>query len=1109
MRKIRRVREEGRLPRRECWVKPKKTTRRCRGNPTGARVCATRATAFLLAISASSLGFGDGAAQESTIRVPWQDPSVFNVNREPPHATFLPFQNREAALKGDPAVSPFFLSLDGPWRFAWAPAPAQAPDGFQDPAFPDRAWDELDVPSNWEMKGYGTRLYRENGVLPGPPGYVDSENNPVGSYRRWFDLPPEWEGLQVYLHMGSVGSAVAVWVNGEEVGYSQGSKVPTEFNVTPFLHSGRNLVAARVWRWSDGSYLEDVDFWRLSGMERDVFLYAQPDLHLRDFFARATLDETYEDGLLELDLSFQNLGPMDRESVAEVEVLDSRGQTILERTASVDVGAGEDRTIHISGSIPKVLPWTAETPSLYTLLITTGPPDGEENPGRQVVARRIGFRTVEVSEGLLKVNGTPVTLRGVNRHEHSPTTGRVMSRDLMLQDIRLMKELNINAVRTSHYPNDPRWLELADEYGLYLVDEAFVESHGTGYDPDSTLADKPLWGPAHLDRMERMVERDKNHPSVILWSMGNEAGDGRNFRTMYQWTKDRDPGRPVVYEMADLRDHTDVFFPMYARVHVLADYAAAPRRRPLILCEYAHAMGNSVGNLSDYWDLIWAEPQLQGGFIWDWVDQAFPVERDGAMHWGYGDDFGGKMGGGNFSVNGLVAPDRTLHPHAWEVRKVYQPVEIRGPALGDWRPGEPLKLKVRNRYDFLDLSRVGMRALVTSLDSAVAPAAVTRLDLPPHQSATVELTLPDFSVRGGQEYFLSLEFYLREDGDLLPAGHVLAWEQFKLPLEAEGPGPGVEKTGKITTRVQGGKLILEGEMVDFRAVFDLEEGVLESYAYLGREIIAQGPRPNFWRPPTDNDYGYQMPVKQGIWKAASLNQTVLEVEHWQNSNRDVEVRVVVDLPDIQGWHTTHYQVFGSGEMVVTGTLHPGDRRLPDLPKYGMTLMLPRSMGGVQWFGRGPQETYRDRKSGAPVGLFQSTVSELFTPYIRPQENGNRTDVRWVALENEEGIGLLAVADSVLEFSAMPFDDHDFDGGMTPAYRHTWDLHPRNHVTLDLDFGQQGVGGDTSWGARPHPTFLLEPKPYRFRFRLVPFDAAKDDVRELARERWSPGPVSTP
>ncbi|NJD18932.1 MAG: DUF4981 domain-containing protein, partial [Gemmatimonadetes bacterium] len=697
----------------------------------------------------------------------------------------------------------------------------------------------------------------------------------------------------------------------------------------------------------------------------------------------------------------------------------------------------------------------------------------------------------------------PITLRGVNRHEHNPAEGRHVPEALMRRDLQLMKELNVNAVRTSHYPNDPRWLELADEVGMYLVDEAFVESHGTGFHPDSTLAAKPEWRAAHLDRVSRMVERDKNHPSVILWSLGNEAGDGPNFQAAYRWTKDRDPTRPVAYEMADLREHTDVFFPMYARTHVLESYGRSPRARPLILCEYAHAMGNSLGNLQDYWDGIYAWDHLQGGFIWDWVDQAFPVVRDGKSWWGYGDDFGGKLGGGNFSVNGLVAPDRSLHPHAWEVRKVYQPVALRAPALArrDWKPGTPLALEVENRMDFRDLAELRMRATLWTPDTLLAALDVPGLAGAPHAITTLPVSLPEIRPEPGREYFLKVERVLAEPWPLLPAGHVLAWEQFRLPVRMPRAGADVRRAAKITPRVEGRKLVLVGEATDFELRFDLETGEIERYRFGGVDLIVGGPRPNFWRAPTDNDYGYDMPALQGAWKEASVRAPVRRVEHWQNSDRDVEIRVTRELPGLGSLHRTDYQVFGNGEVVVSASLEIGALDLPDLPKFGLTFTLPGGVDRVEWFGRGPHESYVDRRTGAPVGVYRAGVDDLLTPYIRPQENGNRTDVRWVALTSARGAGLLAVADSVLEFSALRFRDEDFDEGPAKTHRHGWELAPRDEVTLDLDLRQMGVGGDTSWGARPHPAYRVPPAPYAYRVRLIPFAARSQRPESLAREWW--------
>ncbi len=1035
----------------------------------------------------------------------WQDPSIFNVNREEPRSTFLPFADRSSALLGDPALSPFVLSVNGTWKFDWARRPSDAPAGFEHPSFQDGEWEDIEVPSNWEIQGYGVPLYREAGVLQGPPGTVDPSYNPVGSYRRWVEVPAEWDGLRIYLHLGSVGSAVSVWVNGEEVGYSQGSKVPTEFDVTDFLRPGRNLLAVRVWRWSDGSYLEDVDFWRLSGIERDVSLIAHPPLHIWDFFFRGTFDPESGEAAVELDMELRNLGAGTSRNEILIELLDEDGRAVLSDTRVQEVEAGGSESVSLTFPVADPALWTAETPNLYTLVLE----NRAASSPTQVISRKVGFRSVEVADGLLKVNGRPITLRGVNRHEHSPWTGRVMSEELILQDIEAMKALNINAVRTSHYPNHPRWYELADEHGLYLVDEAFIESHGTGYHPDTTLAGRPEWGPAHQDRVERMVERDKNHPSVILWSMGNEAGDGVNFEEMYRWTKERDPTRPVVYEMADLRAHTDVFFPMYSRVHILDSYGQSQPERPLILCEYAHAMGNSVGNLVDYWNTIYSHDHLQGGFIWDWVDQAFPLDVDGAQFWGYGDDFGGNLGAGNFSVNGLVAPDRKLNPHAWEVKKVYQPIQVRAHDLeeGAWKPGEPLELEINNHLDFLDLSLVEMRVTTEAMGESsgghpLGTWTSGNLRTPPGGSTKIHIEVPTVAPEPGMEYFATVEFLLKEPWGLLGAGHVLAWEQFLLPVSASRIGTDLLKAAKITPTVMGSNLILAGEAEDFRLTFDLEGGEIEQLTFRGVELVSGGPRPNFWRPPTDNDYGNEMPVRQGLWREASQRHPISRIEHWQNSDRDVEITVTRILPDAgSSLHTTHYHVFGNGEVVVTVSFEPGALDLPDLPKSGLTLTLPPQMDQVTWFGRGPHENYSDRKTGAAVGVYEASVQELHTPYIRPQENGNRTEVRWAAVFSGQGPGLLAVADPVMEFSALFFADADFDEGDQPSHRHVWETQPRDQVSLDLDYFQMGVGGDTSWGGRPHPKYRLPARPHSYRLRLVPFDPRDRSPKDVAGQVW--------
>ncbi|MDH4064398.1 MAG: DUF4981 domain-containing protein, partial [Acidobacteriota bacterium] len=816
----------------------------------------------------------------------WTNPELFDIGREAPHATYTPFQDRQSALDGRVEASTRVRSLNGPWRFAWAARPADAPVGFERPEFDDSAWDMLEVPSNWERSGYGVPYYVDSGLPPPPAVTLDPDDNPVGSYRRRFTVPESWRGQQVFLHFASIGSAATVWVNGLEAGYSEGSKVPTEFNITRHLRSGENLLAVQVIRWSAGSYLEDVDFWRLSGIDRDVFLFAVPSTYIRDFTVTSPFDPANGRGVVKVEVEVANRGSRPAVSRVGIELLDGRGLTVFAEEQPASLPPGTTGFVRFTRTVDASSSWTAETPRLYTLVLRLVAADGEV----EFLPHRIGFRTAEVSDGLLKVNGVPITLRGVNRHEHNPETGRVMTEALMREDIRLMKELNINAVRTSHYPNDPLWYRLADELGLYLVDEAFVESNGTGFDPDQTLARKPEWKAAHLDRLRRMVERDKNHPSVILWSLGNEAGDGANFEAMYAWAKEADPSRPVVYEMADLRPHTDVFFPMYARLHTLENYASEPRPRPLILSEYAHAMGNSMGNLGDYWALVQAHPQLQGGFIWDWVDQAFPVERNGTRYWGYGSDFGGHPSSGNFSVNGLVAPDRQLHPHAWEVRKVYQPVDVRAvdPAGG--------VIEIANRHDFRSLDDLELRWRLDEDGRSVADGRADILGLGAGATRTVTLPLPAVQSVPGAHYTLLVAFHLKEPRPPLAAGHRVAWDQFALPIDGPRVSVDVRKSGKITVRQTGSRLVLTGEVRDFELAFDLDRGTIVRYRYTGVDLVRDGPRPNFWRPPTDNDYGNQMPRRQGAWRRASRERIVRRVEHWQNSDRDVEVHVTDELP---------------------------------------------------------------------------------------------------------------------------------------------------------------------------------------------------------------------
>ncbi len=1057
--------------------------------------------------------------QSESLRIPdWNNLEVLHRHREPARSTFMPFPDPASLLLNRPQGSPFFLDLNGVWKFRFSPRQDGRPQDFYRSDYDDGGWDDILVPGNWELQGFGVPIYTDTEYLfPPDPPRVPLDDNPVGAYRRTFSLPPDWEGKRVFLHFGGVRSAMTVWVNGQTVGYSQGSKTPAEFDITPFVRfHAENVLAVEVVRFSDGSYLEDQDYWKISGIERDVFLLCTPQVRIRDFFARAALDPEGSRGLLSVEVEVKDhstaLEVMDHTAAVEIkdrttapdeapyililDLFDEQNQPVhksLSRDFTPASAGASEMQIRFEEEIPRPAPWTAETPHLYSLSLSLRNASGQVI---QCVGCRVGFRNVEIAGGLLKVNGRAVTLRGVNRHEHDPRTGRYVSEESMLEDIRLMKQLNINAVRTSHYPNTPRWYELCDEYGLYLIDEANIESHGMGYDPERTLGNDPAWKAAHLDRTVRMVERDKNHASVIIWSLGNEAGDGINFEATYAWIKRRDPGRPVQYEMADLRPHTDIFCPMYARIHTLEDYAAQKRARPLILCEYAHAMGNSVGNLQDYWDVIERHEQLQGGFIWDWADQGILARTsDGREYWAYGGDFGpeGTPSSGNFCINGLVAPDRALHPHAWEVKKVYQPVAVDAVDLALGR------ITIKNRYAFRSLEHLDADWSVSAGSDILAEGRIFPLDIAPQASRTVRLPVPAITPEPGMEYFLNVRFRMRTGEAMLPAGHEVAWEQFRLPWFRNATRTEVHKAAKLQLGHKDNLLILGGD--DFTYAFDLVNGEWTSLVYEGTELLIKGPAPNFWRAPTDNDFGNDMPRRQGAWKLAGRQRRIEHVEYRQSSNRDVVIEVTSSLPPVKSHYRSTYNVFGNGDIIVAGRLFPGGALLPDLPRFGMQMILKPEFNRIQWLGRGPHENYRDRKTGARVGIYQGTVGEQYHPYVRPQENGNRTDVRWVALTNDRGVGLLAVGDPCLEVSALHYLPEDFDPGLQKQQRHAVDLMPRDLVALNLDLRQMGVGGDTSWGARPHPQYTLPAKEYAYRFRLRPFSARRGDPEILSRTRF--------
>jgi len=1022
----------------------------------------------------------------------WQNPTVFQENRLPPRACFIPFDTETEALADAWQQAATVQLLNGQWRFHWVKSPAERSVDFYLPGFDDSNWPLIDVPSNWELQGFGHPIYRESGMLKGPAPYLDPAYNPVGTYRKTFALPKAWAGRRVVLHFGSVASAMTLWINGRYVGYSEGSKVPAEFEVTSHLQPGQNLLAVEVMRWCDGSYMEDADFWRLSGIERDVYLYTTPQTRVADVAIDASLDAAYRDG--RLTASVDVASTQDATGTVSLQLLDGAGRRIVHESRRFTAASIAQTPLSFDLKIKTPQPWTAETPALYTAVISLLDGQGRVT---QALTQDVGFRTVEMKGGCLLVNGVAVKFRGVNRHEHDPVRGRVMTEARMIEDIRLMKAANINAVRTSHYPNHPLWYRLCNRYGLYLIDEAFIETQGVDFDSLRTLSMLPAWRGAFFDRMQRMVERDKNHPAVVAWSLGNESGDGQAFIDLYHWTKKRDTTRPVIFEMADQRAHTDVFTPMYARAYVLKDYAASHRERPLILCEYAHAMGNSVGNLGDYWDLIEAHDQLQGGFIWDWVDQAFPLTVNGETCWGYGGDYVPPETArpSNFCINGLVAADRRPNPHLAEVKRVYQPVAVHAVHA------EAGRFAVINRYDFLTLDHLEWQWQLEGDGAILARGLIPARRVAPHDTLEISVPLPAIRPEPGVLYTVNFSFTLKGETPLLAAGHEVAEAQFVLPAARPRTHVPVLKTAKMTRRSTDSLLVITGDHLDFEIRFHRRSGALLSYRYHGTELISSGLEPNFWRAPTDNDYGNHMVRRQGVWRDAASNRQLRSLEMWQNSNRDVEVLADYAIPAGQSRHTMHYRIFANGEMVVTQRFVPGSVHLPELPRLGSRLFLNPALRRVAWLGRGPGESYVDRKRGSRIGRWASPVDSLNFRYVRPQGHGNHCDVRWVALHNGVGVGLLAVADSVMQFTARTSAMEAFDGGDRPAYRHAPDVKPEKRIELCLDLHQMGVGGDTSWGGVILPKYRVPVKPYTYRLRLRPFSASEGDVAALAREAF--------
>lgn len=1019
------------------------------------------------------------AAQKN--RPQWLDPQVNRVNCEKPRAHFFAFENPQLAHKADKKASQRYLSLEGMWKFNFSRHHQDRPKNFFALDYDDQAWENFPVPGLFELNGHGDAIYKNIGYawatqFENNPPFVEEKNNYTGCYRKIVEVPANWKGDNIYLHVGSATSNLQVWVNGKEVGYSEDSKIAAEFNLTPYLKTGeKNLIALQVMRWCDGSYLEDQDFWRLTGIAREVYLYARPQSHIQDCFITTDLDAHYRDATLKIRLnSVKSQG-----KTLELTLMDPAGKVVFQKEEKIE----KNGLNQITTTVTNPLLWSAELPHLYQLQVNL-------KSGTEILesmTQTVGFRKVEMKNGQFMVNGQPVLIKGANRHELDPDGGYVISTERMLEDIRLMKQHNINAVRTCHYPDDPRWYDLCDRYGLYVVAEANIESHGMGYG-DQTLAKVKEFEQAHLERNQYNVEILKNHPCIVTWSLGNEAGYGPNFEVAYDWIKAYDTTRPVQYERAGLERCTDIFCPMYAPYNQMEDYAKRNPKRPMIQCEYAHAMGNSMGGFAEYWELIRKYPQLQGGFIWDFVDQGLrTTNREGKVIFAYGGDFGRYPASDhNFNCNGLIRPDRKPNPHAAEVRYYYQNIWTR---LLDAETG---KVEIYNENFFRDLSNVTLTWGLQENGRTVASGYVDELNVQPQERTT--LSLPNYRpLVSDAEVTLTLVYKEKQPSPLLDQDYAIARQQFVLSPYAFpkmetvlAQQPTAVSPVPVSKEEQLACLTLTGG--NTAVTFNKQTGWVDYIDVNGEPLLEKGFsfRPNFWRASTDNDYGAQLQQKLAVWKDPTLKLKTLTAEP-QDGN--YIVKTVYDLPEVEAQLHMTYTLTPKGELVVNEklTVNEAAKQKPFLPRFGMQLVVREPYQNLQYYGRGPIESYCDRKDAQFFGLYSERVADQYWGYVRPQESGNKTDIRWFTVADNFGRGFTLYGLQPVDCSALPYLVSDLDGGPVKEARHmhSGDLQPRPYTVVNVAARQMGLGCINSWGAWPLPQYMIPFENQEFTFVLAP------------------------
>lgn len=1029
------------------------------------------------------LTVGGVAAQTFT---EWQDPAVNEINRAPMRASYYAYETPDKAQAGDPFQSERYLSLNGKWKFFFVENADQRPTDFYKTDYDSKGWGTIPVPGIWQVNGYGDPVYINPGYpwsnieRPRPVG-IPSQDNYVGSYIREVNIPADWKGDELYIHFGSVTSNLYLWVNGRFVGYSEDSKLGAEFDLTKYLIPGReNKIAFQVFRWSDGSWLEDQDFWRLSGVARDVYLYARPKTHLGDIRVVTDLDADYRDAVLKVDAEVANATGATRVNFT---LTDPSGETVFSEEGLKPVKGA----VKLEMPVANPLKWSAETPNLYRLLVTVSQGNGAPETSEYIPVN-VGFRKIEVKNAQVLVNGQPVLFKGADRHEIDPTYGYHVPRETMLRDIELLKRFNFNAVRTSHYPNDPYWYELCDRYGIYLVDEANIEAHGMGYGPENLGSDR-RFEKAHLERNSRMAIRDKNHPSVIFWSMGNESGDGHNFRKAYEWMKAYDTTRPVQYERAiwdtTAPHYTDIWCPMYTRVAEMRQLGQNQNPnvdgRPVILCEYAHAMGNSLGGFQEYWEVIRQYPNLQGGFIWDFVDQALRgYDKHGNMIYTYGGDYGKyTVSDNNFNCNGLVNPDRHPNPHMYEAGYVQRSI-LTTPV--DLQRGI---VEVYNENFFIDLSRYYLVWQLLDNGEVVRQGVVTELEVAPQQR--VQITLPGYSIpqTAQGELLLNVEYLLKAQDGILPAGTVVAYDQMSVQPYAAW-NAAVQPTVIRPTLIPNTKAIVVAAG-NSRIYFSRTTGLMTDYTLDGTELVETGYalRPMFWRAPTDNDMGAGLQNRFALWKNPEMK--LLSLRDSTLANGNIRVSSLFELPKLYATLAIDYTINGAGEIAVHQrlTTDPTQKDMPNLFRFGMELTLPEAFRTIDFYGRGPMENYIDRQGAARLGRYTQSVDDQYWGYIRPQESGNKSDLRWWKLTNPDGVGLLVESDAPFEASALPYAMEDLDDGAAKEQRHSGSLVKRDFVTLNIASRQMGLGCEDSWGAWPLAPYLMPYGDYEFNFVLKP------------------------